>query len=65
MDAEQSATREIFEFQDAAMIANDFGDQWQAEARARMLCRNEGLEDMRRDVIADTWAIVLDLDGDW
>src|SRR6185503_10671750 len=47
---EHSAPWLRFTFYDAAMIADDLGDERETKARTLRLCRDEGIEDVRQKI---------------
>src|SRR5580658_6293979 len=61
-DAEHRAPRLALEFDDAAMVADHFGDERQAEAAAVALGADEGIEEMLCQLFGDAFAVVDDLD---
>src|SRR5258708_23812407 len=58
--AEDGAARLAVELDDAAMVADDLGDQRQAEAGAVGLGGHEGVEQMVAQILGYPFAIVLD-----
>lgn len=59
--SKHGAARFRLTFDDAAMIANDFGNQRQAKPGPLSFGGDERIEQMRLQCIWHTWAIVLDL----
>ena len=57
-DAEGGAPRLRLAFDDAAMVADDLGDQRQAEAGAVRLRGDEGIEDVGQQVLGHAGAVV-------
>ena len=60
--AEHGALGLDFALDDAAVVADDLGDQRQPEAGAVALGGHERIEQVRLEVLGDARAVVLDLD---
>ena len=61
-EAEHGAPRLAVELDDAAVVADDFGDQRQPEAGAPRSGGDEGIEQVGTDVVGDALAVVLNAD---
>ncbi len=61
-DAEHGAARLAVELDDAAVIADHLGDEREPEAGAVVLGRDEGIEEMRAQILGDALAVVGDRD---
>src|SRR4030088_191493 len=64
-DAEGGFPRLGFAFDDAAVVADDLGNQRQAKPAPRGLGGDKGIEQVGQQVLGHTWAVVLDAEFQW